>query len=210
MKIFLIRHAKGNAQNGCWQQPSTPLGDIGLMQAKKLSKLTRFNDTDFVISSTLQRGLETANILVEKIKVPIISTNLVDERRQSNKIYGQNFESEIGKNYRDSFNNSGNKIVWKFDATEESVDDVTARAIKFANILIKEYKGSNIAIVSHDIFIRAFIATCILNKQENDSSFQKLFNSLSVNNCGITLMEFSEDKSMWKILYFNDFSYLFH
>lgn len=210
MKVYIIRHAKGNTEKGCWQNPDTPLAKDGVLQANKLAKLSRLRNVNTILTSKLKRSIDTGTPLSKEINVPMHSTELVNERRQVLQIYGAEYCSDIGRKYQESFINSENKIDWKFNQTEESVKDVALRADKFQKMLVSKYLGKNIAVISHDIFIRTFLAQCVLGTKSGSKSFEKIFNSLSTNNCGVTLVEYSETNSSWKMLYFNEFSYLFH
>ena len=73
MQIFLIIHAqsKGNETNTVQGHLDNGLSELGKEQAKSLSLLFTIDDLSAIYSSDLQRAIDTAKPLAEKLKIKI-------------------------------------------------------------------------------------------------------------------------------------------
>lgn len=209
MLVFLVRHASSVAsEEGRWQLPDSPLSDLGKKQSQALSNRSRFNKVDIVLASKWARAKETGGIVAEALSKPLELFEGIHEREQNPKIYGAKWSGKIHKKYyKDAFSNLGN-LDYKFENLGESYRDVAKRATKFKRHLVRKHKGQNLIVISHDIFIRCFLAVCILGEKYSDESFYKIFRSIRLSSTGISLLEYDEKRKTWKVWYLNDFSHL--
>lgn len=211
MKIYLIRHGKSDAHEaGKRQAPHSPLGKIGRKQAKKVAQRIAKEDVEILISSPWKRAHETAQAISEKLKTDIILNDLIHEKKHHPDLYESEMDSKINMDYQSEAEKNIFDFDWKFKGEGESSRDMFKRAIEFRNQLTKEYKGKNLVVVTHSLFIRAFIISALFDSIFDDNLlvFHKLYKSVSLENTGVTLLEYDEEKNEWKIEYMNDHSHL--
>lgn len=208
MRVFLVRHAVGDIPKDKWQTPETKLGKVGESQSKALARRSRFQSVDLILSSKWTRAKETAEIISELTDKPLELFDGIHERKQHPDIYGVDRKSKISmKYYREAYDNYAD-LDWKFDGREESYRELIGRAEKFRRHLEKKHKQKTLLVVSHEIFIRCFIVSCLLGRKYDDLTFKKIYSALTISNTGISLLEYIEKRKTWKLWYLNDFSHL--
>ena len=154
--IHTIRHGHTlyNAEKRYAGTLDVPLDEKGIRDACEASSKLAGIRFDVVVTSTLQRSIETARLLVGD-RAQFVQSQLCNERN-----FGimeghtwdevQNFEPrilfvEVGDD-RHSVNPKGG----------EPFEDLWYRAKKFRRFLFKNYAGSNILVVSHGVFLQMF------------------------------------------------------
>ena len=88
-KVYFVRHAESEWNvKSVRQVGSAPITEKGQDQASLVGE--RFKDTpiDVVITSTMTRAKETAEIISEKIQKPLDLSDLFVERRRPDEQYG--------------------------------------------------------------------------------------------------------------------------
>lgn len=208
MILFLVRHASGENSSNLWQSPDSKISKLGKEQALILSKKSRFSQIDKIFSSKWVRSKETAEIIAKNLKLKVKILDYIHEREQSTLIYGASRQSKISLEYLKEYRNNFKNLDWKFKKGEESLRDVLGRASKFSTLLINEYKENRVLVVSHDVFIRCFIALVLLGSNYSDEAMMRVINSLTIANSGITMLIYDGKRKLWKIGYVNDFSHL--
>lgn len=154
--INTIRHAQTsyNAEKRYAGSVDISLNEKGVLESREAAVKLSGLHFDVVITSTLKRTMETAQILVSD-HTPIVQSKLCVERN-SGAFEGstwqevQNFQPpvlwiEVG-NDTHSVNPQGS----------EPFEQVWKRARKFRNWLFREYSGCNILVVSHGTFLQMF------------------------------------------------------
>jgi broad specificity phosphatase PhoE len=208
MKVFLVRHGEGENSRTNWQFPLTPLNEKGQKQAQVLGNIPRFRDINQVLSSPWTRAQETAKIISQNLNKPLSVLDNLHERGQSSKIYGLSLSTPLAEQYsKDCFANR-NDWNWKWDPEEESFVEVVRRAVEFKNYLINTYSQKSVLIVSHDVFLRCLMTSCILGGGQDEESFKKVFWSLNLDNTGISLLIYREEIKNWKLWYINDYAHM--
>ncbi|MBI2008679.1 histidine phosphatase family protein [Candidatus Amesbacteria bacterium] len=208
MKIFLVRHAEGKEAVEKWQSPGTHLSDQGKRQAEALGSLPRFKVVEKIISSDWKRSIETAEIASKSLGMQVEVRNNIEERHQSTKIYGLSRADKISEEYNYESIKNGRDWDWKWDAEEESFNEVLKRALKFKNYMMSNYLQKNILIFSHESFIRLFISVCIFGDSGQHDYFKQFYRSTAIEPTGISLLIFREESKIWKLWYLNDYSHL--
>ena len=81
MLLYVVRHGQTvwNLEHRCQGISDIPLTEIGREEAKKLAPLVKSLDIDVVISSPLERAIDTAKILVNN-ELPINIDDRIIER----------------------------------------------------------------------------------------------------------------------------------
>ena len=208
IKLYVVRHGEGKDSKNRWQSPDTPLSEFGEKQAIAIGKSRRIVGIDTVITSNLKRAKNTAKHIVNSISANIVTTNLVGEREQDERIYGslrtskisQQFSEKAGLNYKD--------IDWKFTPAEESIREVRERAKKFKKQLVSKYKDKGIILVSHEVFIRCLVGSCLLGDDPPDDVFLNIYLGLYFSNASVTRLAYGHSRKRWQAWYINDTSHL--
>lgn len=155
MKLIFIRH--GETREG---KKGIILGSLGghlttqgKQEAKELAQnlITQKTLPYKIISSPLQRALDTAKIISHKLKIQIIQEPLVSERKAG--IAEGKQESEIDW---DTYEKKA--LEQRKHKGGESFTQVYTRAEKFIEKLQKKYTTETILVVSHSVFILMCIA----------------------------------------------------
>ncbi len=147
-KLYIVRHGQTDWNVKKLLQGSTDieLNEMGIKQAKELSKKLDLSQIDICFCSPLKRARQTANILLQD-KVKVIYDDMIVERGFGN-YEGKpiNFDLIVPQwNYK--LNDNSNNI--------ESIQDCLLRAKKFIDKVKENYPNKAILIISHGSFIKA-------------------------------------------------------
>lgn len=215
MQVVFIRHAKSiNYENKKRQSPSTGLGALGKKQARRLAiRVKKISDStgqnyNFVITSDWKRAVETSDIIANRLSIPVEKNPLIHEYLANEILENQPLDSEIVIEFKKAVKNKGVNFDWQFRGEGECMRDVINRAIKFKSELIKDYHGKNILVVSHGLFITAFLTLLILGDNYKDETFKKVSEMIYLKNTSITHLEYDKKSDLWKIHCLNDSSHM--
>lgn len=154
--INTMRHAhtQYNAEKRYAGTIDIPLSKIGIQDARHVAQKLVEYKFDVVITSTLKRAIQTAQILVGD-SIPIAQNKLCDER---------NFGIMEGLTWDDIqalqppvlMINVGNDLHTVNPKGGEPFEDVWERAKQFRREIFDSYAGANILVVSHGVFLQMF------------------------------------------------------
>lgn len=154
--INTMRHAhtQYNAEKRYAGTIDIPLSKIGIQDARHVAQKLVEYKFDVVITSTLKRAIQTAQILVGD-SIPIAQNKLCDER---------NFGIMEGLTWDDIqalqppvlMINVGNDLHTVNPKGGEPFEDVWERAKQFRREIFDSYTGANILVVSHGVFLQMF------------------------------------------------------
>lgn len=156
-KIYFVRHGETewNIERRMQGHKNSPLSKLGLKQAYWLSEEIVDEKLDYIYASTLQRALDTANIIKNNRNIEIIPREELKEIALG-EWEGMRIE-KVEQEYPDRHFN-----FWKSpDLFEplggESFDELVERAGKFVDEISVKHKNDNILIVAHAVVIKAII-----------------------------------------------------
>lgn len=204
MKVFLVRHGQSqDSVENKKQSPHTSLSELGLAQADAVAKRLQNEVIHIIISSPMNRALQTARSISSKINVPVTQNNLLQEKGAPS-IEGVSYAASIHKKFTldaeaDKFN-----LDWKFRDDDESFRELLKRASILKNELIAEYKGQNILLVSHGFFISCLLAVCALGHDCPDKNLIYFLQSVSIKNTSVSELEYLEKEKVWRFNLLND------
>ncbi len=167
--LYTIRHGQTeyNVKKMYCGTTDIPLDTTGtddtLEAGKKLKQLGI--TFDFVVSSVLQRAIQTAQILAKNI--PIVRTPLCNERNYG-KMQGLNVDQVKFIKPEIKYINVDNDRHSINPPLGESFMELRRRAELFYEFILKNYLGSRILVVSHGVFLQQFHGI-ILGKNWRDS-----------------------------------------
>ncbi|MFJ8064045.1 histidine phosphatase family protein [Psychrobacillus sp. NPDC096426] len=183
--LGLIRHGitEWNELSRAQGISDIPLNHIGIKQAQALAnRLSLARNWDIIVSSDLARAKETAQIISEKLELPI---HIFDERiREINcgEIEGTTEDERIqkwGSNWRE------------LDLGMEKMEDVSKRGSEFLEEAVIKYIHKRILVVSHGALIGLTLQRLLPEK----------FPSTYIDNTSITILENIEKN--WDCILYN-------
>jgi len=154
--IHTIRHGHTsyNAEKRYAGTIDIPLSEKGVKDCKEVSQKLVDYSFDVVVTSKMKRSIETAHLLVPGNPVTINSA-LCNERRFG-VMEGHTWEEVVKFDPPVLMIDVGNDLHTVNPQNGEPFEDVWQRAKKFRNFLFKNYKGKNILVVSHGVFLQMF------------------------------------------------------
>lgn len=208
-RIFLVRHGESaDHEIKKRQTPTSKLGVNGIKQARALAKRLTKEKIDVILASHWDRANETAEIVGKKLKIKVENYPGIHEKEQNPIVLGVDIDSDIQRRYESEADKYGWNLDWKFEGKGESLRDLIKRAQKFQKHIFNSHKNQSVLVVSHGLFIRAFVITTLLNGKFDDETFLRLYYCFSTNNTGITLLEYNPERKRMELKYMNDHLHL--
>lgn len=202
LRIYFVRHGETvwNTLKIFQGRSNSPLTELGVEQAKKLSQHLKDIDFKKVYSSPQDRALQTTKLLLGDKNIEITT---IDEFQEINmgKVEGiprEEFEKNYPIEYHNFWNNAMdyNPSAYNGESYEEILDRVKLGLEK----LIKENNNGNILVISHGVTLKAIFN--IINKKGIDE-----FSKQPVpENTSTTIVEY--DSNGFKIIKFSDTQHL--
>ncbi len=152
--VYLVRHGQTNFNmDGVIQGYSSdlPLNETGGDQAHRLADSLSNHRFDLILSSDLQRCLQTARIISEKIKVPVEADKRLREI-DFGEWEGQTFEDMMKTPAWNIWVTTPSK--WKVRGSER-IEEVQKRVVAAVSDALK--KVDALLVVSHGVAISTFI-----------------------------------------------------
>lgn len=209
--LYLIRHAQANGlQSGMAGSlvPNSGLSPLGIKQAERLcARLASTGEikADVLISSTLNRAKETAEIIAPALKLPVIPDDEVQELNIGD-LEGLTIP-EIEERF--GLFSLDHEPFHRLGSTGESWAEFTFRICRALDRLIQNYAGKSIVIVTHGRVIDAsFIYFFGLN------THRQLPIVLNAQNTSIThwhqaqFSGYGRDDPQWCLSAYNDHIHL--
>lgn len=152
--LYIVRHGetKENLQRILQGHMPGNLTEKGKEQVRKAAELLSKNGTKFtrIVSSDLKRALDSAQIIADKLNLPIIPMEILRERDWG-KFTGMPIADAMDKYRVDG--------KWVFpEGTTETEDGIYERASKALEELHKLFADETIIVVTHGQFARNLIA----------------------------------------------------
>ena len=160
MRLILVRHGQtkfnqqGKVQGWC----DSPLTELGIKQAKATKKVLDRYTIDAVYTSTSERAIDTASIIIENRNLKLNYDKRLKELNfgifeASPNDIKDHFNYRLLQNQRDYSRVCG-----------ESVEMVQKRSLSFMNEILQKHKeDETILIVSHGYYIWRFIIDFVYN-----------------------------------------------
>jgi probable phosphoglycerate mutase len=195
MDIYLIRHGESNwnVRDRVQGQSDPRLSKRGIEQAESVAERLSGSDFGFLYSSHLRRAYQTAEIIREKIALPI----MVDKRLSE-----MNLGEWEGKCAKRLYKESPEFREWFVRTSEitppkgESLSDFTDRVISaFGQIVKKEESKDRGIVVTHSGVISVFLAHLLgmeANKVWSISTENGSITILRINNPNFLLLTFND------------------
>lgn len=147
-KLFLIRHGQAEQNvlgllNSIADKDKYGLTDKGRKQSQDIAMLLAEHGVDAIYASPIRRARETADLLSQKLGVPVI---LDDRLRETD--FGI-FHGGGEEKLHDTYPNATDRIEGVPSQQLEGLSQVRTRLEEFARELNNTHEGKRIAIISH-------------------------------------------------------------
>lgn len=202
LRIYFVRHGETvwNTLKIFQGRSNSPLTEVGVEQAKKLSQYLKDIDFKKVYSSPQDRALQTTKLLLGDKNMEITT---IDEFQEINmgKVEGIPRE-EFEKNYPIEYHNFWNNAL-EYNPSAyngESYEEILHRVKLGLEKLIIENNDGNILVISHGVTLKA-IFNVINEKGIDEFSKQPV-----PENTSTTIVEY--DSNGFKIIKFSDTKHL--
>lgn len=183
--IGLVRHGitEWNLAGIAQGSSDVSLNDTGKSQAAALAdRLASEGPWDMIVSSDLARAKETAEIISEKLAMPISFFDTRLREMSGGEIEGTTETQRLekwGENWRG------------LDLGMETSDSVTQRGMEAVDSILTEFKGKRVLVVSHGALIGITLRSMLPGR----------FEKTDLQNTSITMLEHSG--SEWDCTLYN-------
>lgn len=183
--LGIVRHGitewnRLRISQGC---ADVPLNDTGRKQAAAIAqRLAEESPWDLIVSSDLSRARETAEIIAEKLQMPISRLDQRIREISCGEIEGTTEAERLEKWGAD----------WRsLDLGMEKTEDVAARGMAFIKELAEQHPGKRILMVSHGALIGLTLQALLPDQ----------FLKTDLDNTSITILEQAE--GLWQCPLYN-------
>jgi len=214
--IYFVRHAESEANASGQDLGDTPgLSALGHAQATTLARrIAKINSIKTIVSSTLPRSLETAEIIAGFTKLPIEKSSLFDQRKRPSLLVGKShLDPEAMNVMKEIFD--GYVIPGHRHSDEENLTDLkhrTGDAIRF----LENHPDDALCVVTHGMFLRALFVSVLSGGEFKGTDLQRAIEHLEPESTGVSYFRFESipnpisgrNSPLWKIISWNDRSHL--
>ncbi|MGE8203170.1 histidine phosphatase family protein [Heyndrickxia sp. NPDC080065] len=186
-KICIVRHGETdwNVLGKIQGRTDIPLNTTGIRQAKECGEFLKTSKWDVIITSPLKRAKQTAEIINQYLRVPLVEMNEFIER---------SFGDAEGMDAEERMSAYPDK---NYPNQEDSIS-LEKRLMAGINEINQRYRDSNVLLVTHGAVIHSILST--LSNREIYSGKEPLLNACISN------IHFEQEK--WKVKEFNKVSHL--
>ncbi|HUY05606.1 MAG TPA: histidine phosphatase family protein [Candidatus Paceibacterota bacterium] len=207
-RFYIVRHGETllNAEH-IRQGEEGALSEKGRRQAEQVGRYLMRFPIGRILSSTYPRAKETADIIRERVKAPILYSALLVERRNPSEIIGKHRDESEVIRIVDQMDLAYHDDTYRF-SDEENFIDLKERARKCLNLLARQGAKETI-VVTHHVFLKMLIAYLLYRERLHAADFVKLSFFNVSDNAGITIVEFHPWKLFsptrgWEVVSYNE------
>jgi broad specificity phosphatase PhoE len=207
-RFYLVRHGETilNAQH-IRQSSEGGLSDNGKQQVERVGEVLQGLHIKRIISSTYERAKETSEIINKYLKVPIIYTPLLVERRNPTEIIGQSTKDPQVSHIIDQMDLAVHEDDFRI-SDEENFADLKERAHKCLDLLAQQGALATV-VVTHHHFLKMLLAYMLYREQIHANDMLKISFFNPSDNAGITICDYNPWKSLsatkgWEIVSYNE------
>jgi broad specificity phosphatase PhoE len=155
-RISTLRHARTefNGERRYAGTMDVALSEAGVGDAQQAATVLKNAKYDVVVTSTLRRSYDTARIIVSD-SIPIVKSRLCNERNFGI-MEGLTWDDVQRLNPPVLMIRVGDDLHTVNPQKGEPLENVWQRAKRFRSFLLREFRGKNILVVSHGVFLQMF------------------------------------------------------
>lgn len=201
MKLYLVRHGETlwNKKRIFQGKKDSALTDVGMEQALMLGAYLQNNEieVDEIYSSPLGRAYNTAKFIFP-------NRDIVTDERLAEMGFGLwegkdilDIQAEAEENYYNFFHKA--HLYDEKKHKGESFSEVEERVKEFLAMLIDNYKGKTVIVVSHGLLLK------VLMKAIKNETLEMFWKTEVFNNTSLSLLEYN---NTWEIKYISKLEHL--
>jgi broad specificity phosphatase PhoE len=192
MLVYFVRHGESasNAAPGAMALPGNRgdrLTDRGFEQARAVAERLAEAGATRILTSPLRRARETAQVIAERLGLPIFELEELRELRESDDFGELSLEDQRLRRWSVWMAEHGDDPDHSYRGGE-SFNDLIGRVRHVQERLVADDVESTIA-VSHGIFLRFFLLRVVLGDDFHAGQVRRLWQLASLN-CGICGFEY--------------------
>ena len=194
-RAILVRHGE-SVSNADPEMASLPLdqGDRlterGREQARRAADGLAELEPTALLSSTMGRAIETAEIIADRIAMPIVEVPYITELRESRDYDSMSAEEQKLRRWSVWMREHGDDPDFSWHGGE-SFEQVRGRVRRLKDELESEHEGGRPLVVTHGIFLRFFAFDSLLGDRFGPDQAGRLWRLRSLN-CGVSVFEHGE------------------
>lgn len=208
-KIYFVRHGESETNAGMISKGAmSRLTEKGVEQAYSIAERCAKLPVDVIVSSTIPRAMETAEIINSKISKPIEYSNFFVERRRPSEQTGITRSDSkylaIDETILENFSKTGYRY-----SDEENFEDLKKRADEAFEYL-ENRPEENILVLTHGFFMRIVLARAIFGKSLSAYEAEKFFKTMHMANTGLSIFGYDENNqgTPWHVWVWSDHAHL--
>ncbi|PWU23692.1 hypothetical protein C5B42_02165 [Candidatus Cerribacteria bacterium 'Amazon FNV 2010 28 9'] len=206
MTIYLVRHGQTNGNvNHLHQTLETPLNEIGLDQAEKVSKRFAHTSIDVILASPATRAQQTAKEVQTVTRANLETLELLAEQRHPSEIDNLSWEHESTSNVWKAIDENLHDKSYHYSDEENNSDFIERISHIFP--LLEKRKEENIVLVSHGFVIRCLVGLLMFEDDFSSKEYERAKQKLWTVNTGITVFKYTTENG-WGLLTYNDHAHL--
>lgn len=205
MILYIVRHGESelNAKK-IHQNATIPLSPLGKNQAVAISQRLSNILIDTIIASPFERAKMTAEIIGEKLSLPIEYSEIFVEIKRPSEIEGKGVDEPEVLAIKNKIRENSHDPEWRY-SDEETFFDLKSRVLQGIEDIQKR-DAENIVLVTHGEFLRMLVFVLALQENATPENYLYFRPFLEVSNTGLTILKYTKDK--WHLASWNDHSHL--
>ena len=194
-RAIMIRHGE-SVSNAHPEMAALPLeqGDRlterGREQARRAAEALVELHPTALLSSTMGRAIETAEIIADQIALPVVEVPYITELRESRDYDSMSAAEQQSRRWSVWMQEHGEDPDFSWHGGE-SFEQVRGRVRRLKDELEAEHSGGRPLVVTHGIFLRFFLFDSLLGDAFRPDQAGQLWYLRSLN-CGVSVFEHGE------------------
>ena len=194
-RAIMVRHGESvsNAHAELAALPTEEgdrLTERGREQARGAAEALAELEPTALLTSTMGRAIETAEIIADRIALPIVEVPYITELRESRDYESMSPEEQRLRRWSVWMHEHGDDPDFSWHGGE-SFEQVRGRVRRLKDELETEHDGGRPLVVTHGIFLRFFLVDSLLGDAFGPDLAPRLWFLRSVN-CGVSVFEHGE------------------
>ncbi len=201
-RIYLVRHGQTNDNaTHTVQNAESVLSSKGEQQAAVLAERLRHLSFQHLFVSDYVRTRQTVAPLLQHISIEPAYTALARETKMPSQFIGISNQSEEFQAFYKSASEHQSDPEWRF-ADEETFYDVVNRVQKFFELITTQ--EGDVLVLTHGRFLTYMVMYVITKGNLTYDIWSHCRHGFETSNTGITVLEYNEKWSDWRLLTWND------
>ncbi len=207
-EIYLVRHGESEGNAGThYQNEFTPLTELGRAQAAQMAERAARLKPEALLASTMIRAQQTAEIISDRIGLPVESSELFVERRRPTEQIDRPKDDPLVRAAEEAIMQSSSIPGMRF-SDEENFDDLNVRTAS-ALTFLENHPKDKILVVTHGVFLRNIVAQVVFGEQLTGKDCGHILEAFIASNTGLTVLQFDPtNRKPWRLLTWNDHAHL--